>query len=165
MSRINTLIATILLMAALAARADEIYLKNGTALRGLIIRAGDLEVRYRPEGQSIDHIVPRDQVERISYDKKEAVNCWPDRIIMIDGYEIRGRVLNITERSIGYIPENAASEQIIERTLAQRVVFGDGRVVVIQAEPPPPAEWDETTEKQAPPTPRRRFVPQVPTTL
>ncbi len=122
----------LLIACAVSARADEIFLKNGTVHHCTVIKVTDQEVRYHPEGQSIDNIIPRDQVEKIVYARREPV---PDRIILHDGYALQCKIRTVTDRYISYIPLRTRVELIVERSLVDRIMYGDGRSLSLKTAP------------------------------
>lgn len=130
---LKTLLPIFVLSIALSASADEIYLNNHSMIKGTVVKVTENEVRYHPEGQEVDNIIPKDLVEKIIYGKKDAVKVPPDRIVLYDGFAIAGKVKHIALRYITYIPCKSKTEMFVDRSLADKIIFGDGKVLQLNS--------------------------------
>lgn len=125
MKKIWYVIALVITSSALF--ADEIYLKNGTVVKGNIIQITRNAVEYDPEGPSAFDRVDRDQVVKVVYDGGREVRMALDTIEFTSGETIQAAVKKVTAESITYVQEGATEEKTVPRKDVARILFGDGR--------------------------------------
>jgi len=112
--------------------ADELIMKDDRVLKGRVVQINDKNVRYEPEPGKAEEI-PVEGVKKIRYDdgREFTFAGMPplDSIYLYDGVVLKGRIQKVTERYVSYTADDSKILLVINRDLAARIVFGDGRPI------------------------------------
>lgn len=140
-------ITALLLLLSSIGYADEIHLKDGTVIKGKIIRVTEKSIEYDPEGEIPFDIYPREKALKLKYDNGTVVQLAPgvdkdksdsgsnDRLYLKDGKVLEGSVTDFDAKSITYIPAGQKEKISIPRSTVVRIVYPDGSTVFLAKEP------------------------------
>ncbi|OHD64603.1 MAG: hypothetical protein A2176_08965 [Spirochaetes bacterium RBG_13_51_14] len=109
--------------------ADEIYLSDGTVLKGKIIQITDTEVEYDPAGDRAFDVVEKSDVVKIVYDSGQIVNYKLDTLYRADGTVVKGTIIRVTMNDITYSPEGSAEQKTVPRGEIVRIQYSDGKEI------------------------------------
>jgi hypothetical protein len=120
-----------ILIFVAAAFGAEIYLKDGSVIKGKIIRITGSQVEYTVEkGRTVDSI-NIDRVSKIINDEGRTASFRLDTLYRKDGSTVKGTVTGVTDDDVLYNPEGSSEQKAAPRTEIDRIEYGDGKVVYI----------------------------------
>ncbi len=111
--------------------ADQIFLGDGTVLKGKIIQIGEHDVEFDPEGPVAFDVVDARSVVRIVYDDGKVVNNKLDILYRISGTVIKGVITRVSAEDVCIVPENGTEQKSVPRKEVARLEYGDGKIVYI----------------------------------
>lgn len=111
--------------------AEQIFLDDGSVLKGAIIQISDREIEYDPEGEKAFDVVDKARVSRILHDDGRVTYLRFDTLVRVDGSAVRGAVTRVTGDEITYVPEGEGVGRTIPRSDIDRIEYADGTVVYI----------------------------------
>ncbi len=114
--------------------ADEIYLNDGSVVKGKILRVTEKNIEYDPDGDRPFAIFPNGQISKIVYDDGKVMQIsFQDEIYLKDGSIIKCRISKVTADKVYY--SIAGSEKIDSNTRGNvvQIVYGDGEVVQLKS--------------------------------
>ncbi len=126
-------------------RADEIYLKDSTVIKGRIIQVTNTRVEYDPEGDIPFLTIENDKVLKIVYDNGSAVQMTVekaadeipyDTITLNDSTVIKCKVIQITNSVVEYDPEGKIPFLTVPASKVAKIDCADGCVAQIDSTPP-----------------------------
>ncbi|MBN2159506.1 MAG: hypothetical protein JW807_08930 [Spirochaetes bacterium] len=123
--------AVSLLLIATVVYADQIFLSDGTSVKGTVIQVTDREIEYDPEGDRAFDVVDRSSVTKIVYADGRVVSYQTDRLYRDDGTYVRGTVIRVTKDEITYLPEGETNQATVPRETMSHIEYSDGKVVYI----------------------------------
>lgn len=132
--------------------ADQIFLDDGSVLKGAIIQITDQEVEYDPEGERAFDVVAKKSVVKILHGDGRVTYLRFDALVRTDGAVINGNVIKVTGEEITYIPEGGGEGNTIPRGDIDRIEYADGTVVYIPRKGEGPGVVDDVDIEARKPT-------------
>jgi hypothetical protein len=127
----HVIITAFLVLFSIPLLADQIYLQDGSVLKGKIIQVNEHDIEYKPEtGRAFD-VVDKTSVVKIVYDNGQAVYFAVDTLYRIDGAAVKGSVIRVTREDIVYSPQGTTEQRTVPRSEIERIEYSDGKVVYI----------------------------------
>ncbi|TFH40837.1 MAG: hypothetical protein E4G96_06755, partial [Chrysiogenales bacterium] len=124
-------LSVILIFFSAVVYADEIYLNDGSVLKGAIIQVTEREIEFDPDGERAFDVVDRREVTRIVYGDGRVVSYRLDTLVRNNGTAIRGAVIRVTDKEIIYEPEGSEERTSVPRDEIDRIEYSDGKVVYL----------------------------------
>jgi hypothetical protein len=121
----------VLIFILTVAFADQIYLSDGTVVKGTIIQITDARVEYKPEGGRAFDVVEKSAVVKVVYNDGRVVNYKLDTLYRRDGSAIKGIIKRVTPDDVVYVSEGSAQEKTIPRSEIERLEYSDGKTVYL----------------------------------
>ena len=127
----RAIVTAFLIFFSTALFADQIYLQDGSVLKGKIIQVNENDIEYKPEtGRAFD-VVDKSGVAKIVYDNGQVLNFTVDTLYRVDGTVVKGNIIRVTKDDITYTPRGTTEQKIVPRVEIDRVEYSDGKVVYI----------------------------------
>ncbi len=151
-------ITLIIILVSVSAFADEIYLKNGTVIKGRVLRVTTSALEYDPDGEIPFKIIDRDLLKKIVYsDGGEVVfekrsdfvmnilrQEIDDVIYLTDGRVVKGKVVKLSDSIVEYVPSDRDRISILKRKDIEKIEYGTGgRVTFVK-----PFDKEDASYKQ-----------------
>ncbi len=105
---------------------DEVYLNDGTVLKGNIIQVLSDRIEYDPEGPSVYNEIPRSRIVKIIYADGRPSVLASDEIATKDGKSFRCTIVRITPELVIYRSDGSTEEKSLLRSTIKRIRFFDG---------------------------------------
>jgi hypothetical protein len=111
--------------------ADQIYLQDGSVIKGKIIQINEYDIEYKPEtGRAFD-VVDKSAVVKIVYDNGQAAYFAVDTLYRVDGTAVKGSVISVTKDVVIYSPQGTTEQKTVPRSEIDRIEYSDGKIVYI----------------------------------